>query len=164
MPDRQEPIPDIRLELVSQPRYLCCVRELMLAVAERYGFGEPDRSKVALAVDEALANIICHGYRRRPDGRIWLSVWPLDPPAAGSADPRGIRVVLEDHADQVEPEQIRGRDLDEIRPGGLGVHIIREIMDRVEYSRRPGAGMRLVMEKQAPPTPRRAAADRGLSP
>jgi serine/threonine-protein kinase RsbW len=92
-------------------------------------------------VDEALCNVINHGYGREPSGRIWMSVWeiPGDPPA--------IKVIIEDLARQVDPATIRSRDLDDVRPGGLGVFIIREIMDDVRYEKRPEGGMRLTMTK-----------------
>ncbi len=144
-----EPTPHLRLELLSQAQYLCCVRELMISVTGRLGFDNLTASKIALAVDEALANVICHGYERAPDGRIWLSVAPI----ADSGANRGVRIVIEDEARQVEPACIKGRDLEEIRPGGLGVHIIREVMDRAEYSKREGKGMRLVLEKRLEITP-----------
>ena len=56
-------------------------------------------------------------------------------------------MVIEDEARQVEPESIKGRDLADIRPGGLGVHIIREVTDLAVYEKRAGAGMRLTIEK-----------------
>ena len=59
-------------------------------------------------------------------------------------------IVVEDRAKQVDPETIQPRDLDDIRPGGLGVHIIREIMDHVSYEKRDGGGMRLSMTKHLP--------------
>jgi hypothetical protein len=40
--------------------------------------------------------------------------------------------------------------LDDIRPGGLGVYIIREIMDEVRYEKREGGGMRLTLTKRKP--------------
>ena len=147
----QEPTPHLRLELISQARYLCCVREMTMAAMTRIGFDSLESSKIALAVDEALANIICHGYNRAPSGRIWLSIAPL--PGRAPDQPAGVRIVIEDEAAQVDPEGIRGRDLDKVRPGGLGVHIIREVMDSAEYAKRDGKGMRLILEKRldAPP-------------
>jgi serine/threonine-protein kinase RsbW len=138
------PQPDIRVEMVSDPVYLSGARELVAAVARRLGFAEEASGQIALALDEALCNIIRHGYERRRDGPIWISVWPLE--SENGRGP-GLRIVVEDEARQVEPEQIRSRELDEIRPGGLGVHIIREVMDQVSYEKRPGAGMRLTLVK-----------------
>lgn len=133
--------PHLQLELFSQPRYLAATRSLIAAVAQRMGFAECTCGQIALALDEALCNVINHGYQRAEDGRIWISVWPLGNP------PTGIRILIEDRGCQVEPETIRSRDLDEIRPGGLGVYIISRIMDRAEFSKREGGGMALLLEK-----------------
>ena len=133
--------PEVRLEMFSQPRFLAGARALVGSVAQRLGFNEIQCGQISLAVDEALCNVITHGYDRRPDGRLWLNIWPLDD------KPQGIKIVIEDLAHQVDPATIQPRDLDDIRPGGLGVHIIREIMDKVDYERRDGGGMRLTMTK-----------------
>jgi anti-sigma regulatory factor (Ser/Thr protein kinase) len=141
-----EPFGDapVRVELRSQPRLLCGARDLVGAIARRCGFDENTSGQIALAVDEALCNVIRHGYDRRPDGRIWLSVWPLEEPGR---DPTGIRIVIEDEAKQVEPERIKGRELEDVRPGGLGVYIMNQIMDCVRHEKRERVGMRLVMVK-----------------
>lgn len=144
-------MPHVRVEVLSQPRYLSGARDLVAAVAKRFGFDDTECGRIALAVDEALCNVIKHGYDRRPDGKIWISIWPLvsdDEALHDDAPARGVRLVIEDEAKQIDPAQIRSRDLDEIRPGGLGVHIIQQVMDRVEYARRRGGGMRLEMIKQ----------------
>jgi anti-sigma regulatory factor (Ser/Thr protein kinase) len=138
----QPPSPDLNLELVSNPIYLCGIRELVNQSAKRLGFSDQHASQIALAVDEALTNIMKHGYERRLDGRIWLKMRPI---ANG-----GLEVIIEDLARQVEICDIKGRDLEDIRPGGLGVHIIKEVMDEVRYEKRNGQGMRLTMIKRQP--------------
>jgi len=159
----------INIEMLSQPRYLSGVRTLVAAVAQRLGFSESDCGQIALAVDEALCNVIRHGYSRNPRGKIWVGIWPVDDEAGETCEgaaldapldqhrPKagGIRIVVEDLARQVDPENIRSRDLSEVRPGGLGVHLIREIMDEVRYEHRAesetgqhGHGMRLTMTKR----------------
>ncbi len=131
------------IELASNPAYLCSVRSMMGVVCRRIGFGDAATSKVVLAVDEALANVMKHGYERRLDGRIWLRA-ARETRETGE----GIRVVIEDEGRQVDPCDIKSRDLEDIRPGGLGVHIIREIMDDVRYECRDGKGMRLTLFKR----------------
>jgi len=116
----------------------------MCAVAERLGFCPQDAAQIALAVDEAICNIIKHGYERREDGRIWISVWPIE---EVKDDRYGVRILLEDEGRQTVPSEIKSRPLNEIRPGGLGVHIIRKVMDVVEYSQRAERGMQLLLEK-----------------
>jgi len=148
--------PELRLWLRSNPLYLSGARELVCALAKRLGFDDLSCCQIALAVDEALANIIRHGYGRRPDGPIWVSLYPTPaqpdtkPDAKGGPVRAELAIVIEDEAQQVDPTQIKGRELDEIRPGGLGVHIMREVMDEVLFERRESVGMRLTMRKTAP--------------
>ena len=140
-PEPPEPR-DLELEMFSQPRLLSCARAVAGSFAQRVGFNEIECGQISLAVDEALCNIINHGYERRPDGRIRISISSL------GGKPGGLRIEVEDRAKQVELDSIRSRDLDDIRPGGLGVYIIREIMDDVRYEHREGGGMRLSMVKR----------------
>ncbi len=144
--------PQLSIEVASDPSLLCGVRELVNRLARTIGFSEIQSSQVALAVDEALANVIRHGYDNRTDARIWLSIWTLAPNEHGP----GLRVIIEDQARQVDPATIKSRELDDIRPGGLGVHIIREVMDETRYEKRNGAGMRLTLEKRTS-TPEKAS-------
>jgi len=131
-----------RIEISSDPRMLAGVRELVSLLSRRLGFDEMSASQIALAVDEALSNVICHGYCRQTGHPIWIS---LD--ETGDGQRPGLRVVIEDEGKQTACERIRSRDLDDVRPGGLGVHIIHEVMDEVEYTPREGGGMRLRMER-----------------
>ena len=132
---------DIHMRLRSQPRLLSSVRSMLIALTERIGFGEIDSGHVALAVDEALANIIRHGYEQRENEKIEMMVWILTEPRPG------IRIIIEDEAPQIEPDSIKGRDLDNVQPGGLGVHIMREVMTTCEFEKREHKGMRVIMEK-----------------
>jgi anti-sigma regulatory factor (Ser/Thr protein kinase) len=138
-----EPNYDIQVQIVSQPRYLSVIRELVNAVAAKAGLDARNCSRVVLAVDEALCNVIRHGYEGRDDQPIWIRIAHLDP-----ANPSELTIVIDDLARQIDPATIRGRDLDDIKPHGLGVHLIRQAMDEVEYTRRPGGGMRLRMVKR----------------
>ena len=143
----------IRIELRSNPLYLSGMREMLASVCRRLGFTDEACGQMALALDEALCNIIRHGYDRAPDQPIWITLTPL----GGVTTPEemhekgnpttGIQIVVEDEARQVDPSVIKSRNLEDIRPGGLGVHIIHQIMDEVRYEHREGKGMRLTMIK-----------------
>ncbi len=140
--------PEIRLELTSNPLYLSGARELVSAVARRLGFSEESCGQISLAVDEALCNVIRHGYGRESGRPIWVSLFPVHEGGDPAQPPAALKIVIEDEARQVDPSTIRSRDLDEIRPGGLGVHIIQAVMDEVRYELRDGQpGMRLTMTK-----------------
>jgi anti-sigma regulatory factor (Ser/Thr protein kinase) len=138
--------PHIRVELRSDPSYLAGVRQLIAGVSQRIGFDEAACSQVALAVDEALANVIRHGYCRACDRPIWISLWPNA--AVGGSGP-SLKIEIEDEARQVDDAELCGRSLDDPKPGGLGLHIIREVMDEVTYEKRSPCGMRLTMVKFA---------------
>ena len=134
--------PEVQVRMISQPRFLAAVRALVGTMAQRLGFNEMQCGQISLAVDEALCNVITHGYDKRPDGQLWINLWALE------GTPTGLKIVIEDLAAQVDPDAIQPRDLDDIRPGGLGVHIIREVMDEVTWERRSPKGMRLTMIKR----------------
>ncbi len=106
------------------------------------GFDDGQISRLVLAVDEAIANVIKHGYGGRRDRPVELCLEAIEEQGT-----RGVRFVIRDFGKQVPPETICGRELDDVRPGGLGVHIIRSVMDRVNYAPAKGGGMRLEMVK-----------------
>lgn len=148
----------VRIKILSNPLFLSGTREFIAAVARRLGFPEEACGQMALAVDEALCNVIRHGYDREADKPIWITLYPLRNGAPvqqpeNSTDPTliaeldALRIVIEDNAQQVDPGTIRSRDLDQIRPGGLGVHIIQAVMDDVVYEAREEGGMRLTLTK-----------------
>jgi len=127
---------------------LAPLRERVRTRAQAIGFAEEDLGRIALALDEALANVIRHGYEGADSGRIDIQLaWPV------SENQPGMTITVRDYGRQVDPASIVGRDLDEVRPGGLGVHIIRSVMDSVSYERAEGEGMRLTMTKRLPPSP-----------
>ncbi len=142
--------PHVHLRIVSNPVYLGGARELITGIARTMGFGSVGSSQIALAVDEALCNVIRHGYDRQLDQPIWINIWPTEQ--------GGLKIVIEDEAKQVEPEKIKGRELEDIRPGGLGVHIIKEVMNEVRFEKREGRGMRLTLVKN--PEPKAAPGDK----
>jgi anti-sigma regulatory factor (Ser/Thr protein kinase) len=138
----------LNLVVTSDVGELPTIRDAIRAWAGRHGWAEEQTADVVLAVDEALSNVIRHGYEGQPGHRIEIAARMLHDPAHGE----GIEVCIRDFGKQVPLEKICGRDLDDLRPGGLGVHIIRSLMDSAEYSHAPGGGMRLLMRKYGRPT------------
>ncbi|MCH2136465.1 MAG: ATP-binding protein [Phycisphaerales bacterium] len=129
---------DIRIQVLSCPSLLAPVRQAIEAWCTLAGAIDAERGRIGLAIDEALTNIIRHGYDHRPDGKIYIDL---------RRDSTSLQFIIEDEARQVPLSEIRSRDLDEIRPGGLGVHLIREVMDEAVWSHRPQQGMRLMLRK-----------------
>jgi serine/threonine-protein kinase RsbW len=134
----------LRMELPSDPNLLCAVRGAIERLTESLGFTTEDCRGITRAVDEALTNIIRHAYGGKVDQPIAMMFRTLL--RAGSAEgQRGIEIQLCDRGPAFEPEKMCGRALDDVKPGGLGLHFIQESMDVVEYKRANGTNcLRLV--------------------
>jgi len=132
----------IQMVLPSKPQCLCVVRAAVESLACSQGFGKETSHRIALAVNEALANVIMHAYRGAVNKPIRVYMRKVE-----EGDHSGLGIVIRDYGHQVDPSTIKGRDLDEVRPGGLGVHIIKTVMDRVQYSCLKSGGMCLEMVK-----------------
>lgn len=116
-------------------------RASVLAAARHCGFDDAMARDIVLAVDEACKNVIVHAYQG-VEGKddIVLSVFEGQD---------GLVVQLRDFAPPVDPARIKPRDLNDIRPGKLGTHFIREIMDSMEFVAAPdGVGNLLLMTKR----------------
>jgi anti-sigma regulatory factor (Ser/Thr protein kinase) len=140
----------LRLELPSDPSLLCAVRGAVERLTESFGFSAPDCRAVTRAVDEALTNIIRHSYNGRPDRPIEM----LFRSVHGAATPKaseGLEILLCDRGPSIKRAQLCMRELEEVRPGGLGLHFIQQSMDIVEYKRANGTNrLRLVKYVRTP--------------
>jgi anti-sigma regulatory factor (Ser/Thr protein kinase) len=111
----------------AQSEQLKQVREWVRDTAVANGMSEERADRVVIGVNEACMNIITHAYRDM-QGDIELDI---------TEDDSLLIFQLTDFAKTVDCSKIKSRDLDDIRPGGLGVHFIHEVMDEVSYL--PGA-------------------------
>lgn len=117
------------------PAVRACVREAVKLAACDDGMAE----QLVLAVNEACMNVIQHGYRFASDREMLLRIL---------RQPGALVFELLDQAPPVHVEEIKPRPLEEIRPGGLGVHFMRTIMDEVAFVEPPaGYGNLLRMVK-----------------
>ena len=97
-----------------------CVREFL----NGYPFSEKERLLMVLGVDEACTNIIRYAYRLRDDQLIALSMEGLR---------KCVRMRLRDYGEQVRPHEMKGRSHHMIKPGGLGLYLIRNAFDEIDY-------------------------------
>lgn len=125
----------LKLELESNPEMLCVVRCALGQLAETLGFSTADCRAVVLAVDEALTNIIKHAYGGEPGRPISASFRRAEVPFDGQQR-KALEIVLEDHGKKVDGAKLCARSLEEVRPGGLGLHFINQSMDAVEFRRK----------------------------
>ena len=119
----------LRMNFPSMAGKLKGVREAVAAALQKDGCPDSMLKDLVLAVDEACQNVIRHAYKGDTEGEITLEI---------RRDGDDLVVLLRDFAETVDPEKIKPRDLEDIRPGGLGTHLIQEIMDEVEFAPPPG--------------------------
>ena len=127
----------LKLELHSNPNLLCVVRGAMERLTEVFGFSAPECRSVTRAVDEALTNIMRHSYQGQLDRPIEVYCRRVSQRSRAERG-EGFEILLSDRGPAVDPAKLRGRRLDEIKPGGLGLHFIRQSMEVVEFKRARG--------------------------
>ena len=81
-----------------------------------------------LAADEAVTNIIRHTYQSVPDKPILLSAEITE---------GHLHLRLRDYGPPVDAETLKGRALEDIKPGGLGLHLLKSVFTVVEHSTLP---------------------------
>jgi len=132
---------------------LCVVRGALEKLTEMLGLPPEACRAVVLAVDEALTNVVRHAYLGQTDKPVEVTFRRCQ--AQGVEGWRdALEIELEDHGIPVKAEEMRGRSLDEIRPGGLGLHFIRENMDKVEFHHEDGKNHLQLTKFLGPAIPR----------
>ena len=129
----------IRVTIPSDVRYLEAVRTMIRDTAALAGLDRDAVAEVELAVTEGCANVIRHCYCDSDCGRIDL-VFTF------SKDVYEVRI--DDYGKFVDPARIKSRPLDDVRPGGLGVHLMQKVMDEVSYTKNRWGGTSLTMRKR----------------
>lgn len=107
----------------ARPEQLCGLRESLRASLKCCCTSEDTLACMILAVSEACMNVMQHAYGGDVSGDIIVEAWRRE----GSLVFR-----ITDFAEHKScAEEMKSRPLDDIRPGGLGCHLINEIMDEV---------------------------------
>jgi serine/threonine-protein kinase RsbW len=130
-----------RLEIPAELERLTEVREAVREVARSCEAPVTCMHDLVQAVDEAVTNIIVHGYRGGP-GTIELGAELIGD---------DIVITLQDRAPTFDPMTVPPPDLTipphRRRPGGMGIHLIRLAMDSVRHRPRPGGGNILTLTR-----------------
>ena len=136
-------MPSYRLEIAPDIDKIPCLNDWVEACCSEAGVSGDLIFKLTLALEEAVANVIQHGFTGSPPPhRIEIAL------AIGDDD-----VVAEviDNGELFDPcaapEPDRDAPLEVRDPGGLGIHLIRRMVDVVEY-RRIGGENRLRLQKK----------------
>lgn len=121
------------LHIESRTERLIAVRDFVSEEARAFGFTDEDVSRIALAVDEACTNIIKHAYSFDPNRNISVRVKSRN----GTFE-----VTIRDTGSGFNPSLVHAPDMRDYfshyRKGGLGVYLMKSLMDKVEYEIHPG--------------------------
>jgi serine/threonine-protein kinase RsbW len=116
----------MELKISSDPRWLRLVRAMMQEVSRQAGFSEAERHQIALAVDEAISNVIKHSYKGEADRPVSVSC---------ETENGLLEIVVRHRGERFEPRPVDHLPPDELRPGGRGLFLMRCVMDEVEFVR-----------------------------
>src|SRR5512138_874749 len=119
------------VQFIAKPEYLDEVREFVGEIARAGGFGSRDIYNILLVTDEAASNIIEHAYEGVKNARFEISCCVND---------GAMTIIMVDYGESFDPAAIPPpdlkADLSERKIGGLGIFLMRRLMDEVHYESR----------------------------
>ena len=134
-------LPGFSLRITNRLLELDRVADAVEAFGEAHGLSAKLRYQIRLVLDELLTNTISYGYSDNGEHTISVTM---------GQDGQRLRFILEDNARPFDPLTAKTPDVAaaaDARPiGGLGIHLVRAIMDRVAYEHVGGIN-RLLLEK-----------------
>jgi len=119
------------------------IREFVAETARQAGFSDKEIYSIQLAADEASTNIIEHAYAGIENGKIEIDC---------SIEGDELKIVMRDNGKSFDPSSVPEpnvkADLSERKIGGLGMYLMRKLMDEVSYEPRPDKSNVLTMIKR----------------
>ncbi|MBL7161315.1 MAG: ATP-binding protein [Anaerolineales bacterium] len=127
----------------GQYQYLAEIGDFVTQIAKEAGFDSDQVYAVQLAVDEACANIIEHGYGGEGRGDILCSCDSTD---------EGITIVIKDWGQRFAPDEVPEPDydvpLEKLQSRGAGLFLMSKLMDDVDFEFGDSDGNTLIMTKR----------------
>lgn len=116
------------LNVPSSTENLAMIRDFVSHIGSQVGFTEAEVARLALAVDEACANVIEHAYSAEITHEVTVRA---------VVDDESLRFEIVDTGRHFDPSQVQQQDVEDLirqrKSGGLGLRLIRTIMDDVQY-------------------------------
>ena len=125
--------PPARLILGNDIRQLSLLPRWMESITRDTGLDDLTKTNLNLAIEEAVTNVMCYAYPEGESGELELEAVRKD---------HGLEFILSDSGKPFDPTVVPDADTTasvEDRPiGGLGIYLVRTIMDSVRYERKDG--------------------------
>ena len=130
------------LKIPSITENLQMIREFVLKIAAKTGFNEETQEQIALAVDEACTNVIKHAHHH--DARRLMDIQI-------QTDANKMKITITDKGRGFDITKLKDPDVEkfikESRHGGLGIYLIKTLMDEVDYEFNPGVKNQVQLTK-----------------
>jgi serine/threonine-protein kinase RsbW len=141
-----------QLHVPSSTENLAMIRDFVGSIGQRAGMSPGELVKLELAVDEACANVIEHAYGSDDTREVRVKA---------TLDPESVQIEIMDTGRGFDPSKVEEANLAQLasgrKSGGLGMRLIRSVMDEVQYQIVPGQKneLRMVKRLKKPgPTPK----------
>ncbi|MGQ9805470.1 MAG: ATP-binding protein [Chlorobiales bacterium] len=134
----------VELTIQSSVDQLEKIRNFISKAAQAFGFEESESYKIVLAVDEACSNIIRHGYGKNADEKLHIVIQTADNRFTVTVNDNGKSYDIRTH-----PLPDMEAYLAAKKSGGLGIKLIRSLVDEIEYEQSNGEN-KLVLTKRLP--------------
>jgi len=136
-------IKEKELKVKSRTENLSKIREFIQEFASSAGFMQNTIDNMMLAVDEACTNIIKHAYKSYPDGEVIIKI---------KYEEKKLIITIIDYGKAFQPESIPEPNIQEYyrqhRVGGLGMYLMKTLMDDVKYISIPGKYNQVLLSKR----------------
>ena len=137
-----------QLHVPSSTENLAMIRDFVGKIGERAGMSPGELVKLELAVDEACANVIEHAYGSDDTREVTVKA---------ILDPESVQIQIVDTGRGFDPATVEEINLKQLatgrKSGGLGMRIMRSVMDEVQYQIVPGQKNELRMVKRLKKNP-----------
>ncbi len=131
-----------KLKIPSITENLKMIREFVLKISAKTGFNEETQEQIALAVDEACTNVIKHAHHH--DARRLMDIQI-------QTDANKMKITITDKGRGFDITKLKDPDVEkfikESRHGGLGIYLIKTLMDEVDYEFNPGVKNQVQLTK-----------------
>lgn len=120
------------LNIPSRTDNLEIIREFIIGIAKKFGFDDEGISEIELAVDEACANVIKHAYNYDENKKIDITV---------ETNLSKLTITISDQGRGFDPGKLESPEqrLQKHARGGLGIALIKKVMDEVSFDLHPGS-------------------------
>lgn len=123
----------VKINVPARADYISVIRLTVSGLAYQMGFSYNDIEDIKVALAEACNNVVSHAYRNSEAGDMIVDF---------HVEAERLRIIISDEGTSSpfdakrlknEASSLHGKSLDEIDVGGLGIYLMKTLMDEIEY-------------------------------